>query len=324
MNKNIPIIQNILKKENRYELALKLENSYYEVCTGWNDFSAINIFVNYQNYLYLNDLKDEEKQLLITLFNAFEYTDNFIRYIEFKIDNKISIPNINDTIYIFIDEAGDMDFSKKGSKYYMFNFLVKQRPFNLHEYISNYRYSLLERNLNPLNGKRLDIEAFHAHKDNKYIKNELFNIITTFDESSIKIYSYILEKQKVNPEKTDKKEEFYIKNLSYSIQRLLDKLNIEKNFIIITDRLPVNKYKSKQIRALKNGIKKYIQKNSPSIRYDIFHHCSASSVNLQIIDYISWAIFRKHERNDNFFYKKIEKYILDEENMTENRGRSYY
>ena len=70
MNKNIPIIQNILKKENRYELALKLENSYYEVCTGWNDFSAINIFVNYQNYLYLNDLKDEENKYLKSIYES--------------------------------------------------------------------------------------------------------------------------------------------------------------------------------------------------------------------------------------------------------------
>ena len=27
----------------------------------------------------------------------------------------------SDVVYIFVDEAGDMDFSVNGSKYYMFN-----------------------------------------------------------------------------------------------------------------------------------------------------------------------------------------------------------
>ena len=48
----------------------------------------------------------------------------------------LKVQNISDTVYIFVDEAGDMNFSLKGSKYYMFNFLIKKRPFNLHEYIS--------------------------------------------------------------------------------------------------------------------------------------------------------------------------------------------
>ena len=97
--------------------------------------------------------------------------------------------NTSNTLYIFVDEAGDMDFSSKGSNYYMFNFLIKNRPFNLHEKISNYRYDLLERNLYNKDSTRLDLESFHAHKDNKYIKKELFKIISSFDKDSVKAYS---------------------------------------------------------------------------------------------------------------------------------------
>jgi hypothetical protein len=230
----------------------------------------------------------------------------------------------NDVVYIFVDEAGDMDFSSQGSKYYMFNFLVKQRPFRVHEHIANYRYSLLERNLHGLNGRRLDIEYFHAHNDNKYIKDELFNTISTFDKERVKVYSYILEKPKVFPQKRKEKERFYIDNLNYSIQRLLGKLQIDKDFIIITDRLPVQKNKKKQIGALKKGIKEYIRSNGLNIRYDIFHHTSASSANLQIVDYISWAIFRKYERGEDAYYNKIKVYILDEDMMTKDREINHY
>jgi len=228
------------------------------------------------------------------------------------------------SIYIFVDEAGDMDFSLKGSKYYMFNFLVKKRPFSLHEHISNYRYSLLERNLLEIGNKRLDIESFHACEDNKYIKQSLFEIISTFDENNVKAYSYILEKQKVVPSKRQEKDKFYIDNLNLAIQQLLNKLKIDENFIIITDRLPIQKNKRKQIGALKKGIKRYLTKNCLTIRYDIFHHCSASSVNLQIVDYISWAIFRKYEREDDVFYKKIEKYLIQTDVMTKHRKINHY
>ena len=238
--------------------------------------------------------------------------------------NKLKIQSISDTVYIFVDEAGDMDFSLKGSKYYMFNFLIKKRPFNLHEYISNYRYSLLERNLDPLNDTRLNIEAFHACEDNKYIKDEIFNIISTFNVDSVKSYSYILEKPKVEPNKRQEKDKFYIDNLNLAIHQLLDKLQIDKNFVIITDRLPVQKNKNKQVSALKKGIKEYLKSNNLNIRYDIFHHCSASSVNLQIVDYISWAIFRKYERNQDTFYKKIEKYLIDIDLMTKDRKVNHY
>jgi len=232
---------------------------------------------------------------------------------------------MNKIIYIFVDEAGDMDFSAKGSKYYMFNFLIKSRPFRLHEHLSNYRYSVLERNLDPNSGgRRLDIEAFHACEDNKYIKEEMFNIISTFDINSVMSYSYILEKPKVTPTKRKEKDKFYINNLNFAIQRLLDRLRIDRDFIIITDRLPVQKNKKKQVGALKKGIKEYLKKSNLTIRYDIFHHCSASNVNLQIVDYISWAIFRKYEMNQDVFYKKIEQYLIGIDVMTSGREINHY
>ena len=322
---HIKIIQNILKKQDNLELAVKLENAYYNFVTieemdDWEK-GTINLYVHPNYFVELCQVNlDFLKELLQGLLD----TNKFIYNIEVKIDKNIVSENISDTVYIFVDEAGDMNFSASGSKYYMFNFLIKRRPFNLHEYIANYRYSLLERNLDPLTGQRLNIEYFHASEDNKYIREEIFKIIATFDKESVKSYSYILEKPKVDPAKRKEIDRFYIDNLNLAIHQLLDKLKINKNFIIITDRLPVQKNKSKQISALKKGIKAYIKDHGLAIRYDIFHHSSASSVNLQIIDYISWAIFRKYERDQDTDYNKIEKYLIAVDVMTENRDINHY
>ena len=324
--KNIKIIQSILKQENKYNIAVKLENAYYEerIFDVYNsNLKEINIFVNPNYFIELNNLIEENQKLLIQLFNGLDTHKDVVSII-FSIKTDIELEESSNTVYIFVDEAGDMDFSTKGSKYYMFNFLIKQRPFNLHEYIANYRYSLLEKNLYPLQGRRLNIESFHACEDNKYIKEEMFNIISTFDKKNVKAYSYILEKPKVLPTKRKEKDKFYIDNLTLAIQQLLDKLSINKNFIIITDRLPVQKNKSKQVGALKKGIKEYLKNHNLMVRYDIFHHCSASSVNLQIVDYISWAIFRKYEWKQDTFYKKIEKYLIDIDVMTKGREINHY
>jgi hypothetical protein len=212
---------------------------------------------------------------------------------------------MNEMVYIFVDEAGDMDFSPKGSKHYMFNFLVKTRPFQLHEHIASYRYDLLERNLDPMVDKRLDIEAFHACEDNKYIRQRMFEIISTFTPDAVQVYSYILEKPKVNPTKRKENAVFYIDNLTYAITQLLDKIGIDQNFIIITDRL-------------------LLQANKNTLRYTLHHHCSASSSNLQIIDYIGWAINRKYEHGDGSYYEMIKKYLLEEEVMTKDRTEMHY
>jgi len=325
---SIKVIQYLLVQQKRHDLSIKLDGAYYkmEFVEAWNETESyvLELYVHPDHFLDLQRLDENDKNGLISLFTGLVDSSTFIKSLEVKIDKDIKVQNISDTVYIFVDESGDMDFTAKGSQHYMFHFLVKTRPFNLHEYISNYRYQLLEKGLDPLSDRRFDIEYFHAHNDNKHIKNELFSIISTFDKEKVKVYSYILEKSKVHPEKRKERDIFYIDNLTYSIGRLLDQLSIDKNFIIITDNLPIQQNKKKQIKALRTGIKEYMHRNSLSLRYDIFHHSSASSVNLQIVDYIGWAIHRKYEMSDILHYDKIKEYIIDEDIVTKERDNNYY
>jgi len=327
-NNNIKVIQNLLMQQKRHDLSIKLDGAHYklefiESCNNVVSYT-LELYVHPNHFLGLQKLHKNDINDLIALFSGLMDSSTFIKHIEFKIDKDVKVQDISDTVYIFVDETGDMDFTSKGSKHYMFHFLVKSRPFSLHEYISNYRYQLLEKSLDPLSDRRFDIEYFHAHNDNKHIKNEMFNIISTFDKEKVKVYSYILEKSKVHPQKRQERDRFYIDNLTYSVGKLLDKLNIDKNFIIITDNLPIQKNKKKQIKALRMGIKEYMSNNDLTLRYDIFHHCSASSVNLQVIDYIGWAIQRKYEMKDKLHYNKIQEYIIDEDIVTKDRENKYY
>ena len=326
--KNIQIVQNILKSDNNYDLSLKLDNAYYDSSevNCWDGYTTaeVKIFVNPSYYLDLVSLNKSSLKKLLAIINGLSHKYDEIVSIKFCIDEKINPESFNDVLYIFIDESGNLDFTEKGSKYFMFNFLIKKRPFLSHNAISNYRYTLLERNLDPLGGRRLNIEKFHACDDNKFIKEEMFKIISSFDTSIVQVYSYILEKPKVNPDTRNQDDKFYIDNLTYAIKKLLDTLDIDKDFIIITDNLPVKKNEKKQVKALKQGVAEYIQDNRSQLRYDIFHHSSSSSVNLQIVDYVGWAINRKYEHCQDHYFKIIEKYVLKIDNMTESRNEKCY
>lgn len=328
-NKEIRIFQEVLKQNNKFDLAYKFDRAEYEIFCydNWNGgLWRITFFVDPKYFIELSGLGDKDCELLIKLLDAMSFGDcGEIGGIEFKINKNLIAETFDDVLYIFVDESGDVDFSQKGSKYYMFSFLAKKRPFKLHETIASYRYALLERNLKVKGDKeRLDIERFHACEDNSFVRKRIFELIGSFETEAIQIYSYILEKSKVDPKKASKKASFYSENLKYAITRLLDKIQINQNFIIITDSLAVKEDKKKQIGAIKSGIKEYLRSKNLNVRYDIFHHSSASSVNLQIVDYINWAIFRKYERGDTEFYEKISKYLLDEEDMTRDREERYY
>lgn len=161
-NKAIKLIQNLLKQKGYFDIVNKLEDADLK-----HSFEGIWEVVTFQvnpKYIFdLNNCGENIHKEIIEILNLISFNNiNRIDCINFKINEKSFLDPFDDILYFFVDESGDMDFSEKGSKYYMFSFLVKKRPFKLHETISSYRYSLLERNLNPLNN-RLDIENFmHA------------------------------------------------------------------------------------------------------------------------------------------------------------------
>lgn len=323
----IKTIQNLLKIQKRFDLAVKFENAdlkHFDIEDDRYSIGAVILYVNPIHFFDLNQLNKKDTELILIILRALNLPYGYIAHFSVAINENIPQSTISDVVYIFVDEAGDMDFSPKGSKYYMFNFLVKTRPFQLHEYIANYRYELIERNLDPLVKDILDIEKFHACEDNRYIRRRMFEIIGTFAKEAVQVYAYILEKSKVNPDKRKENHIFFADNLAYAITQLLDKININRDFIIITDSLPVKSKKERQVGALKKGIKAYLKANKLGSRYTIHHHCSASSSNLQIIDYVGWAIYRKYEHGDPSYYELIKWYLLEEEVMTKDRKEAHY
>jgi hypothetical protein len=113
---NIKTLQNMLKQQKRFDLAIKFENAYIETheVYEWNDNYTIVRF--YVNSIYIFDLKqidERDRTLIQEILNTIPALFNKIEAIQFAINETIPQSDIRDAVYMFVDEAGDMDFSQK-------------------------------------------------------------------------------------------------------------------------------------------------------------------------------------------------------------------
>ena len=204
-------------------------------------------------------------------------------------------------LYIFLDEAGNFDFSATGTKYFLLGSITKERPFYAGHELNELKYDLVE--------KGIGIEYFHAANDQQATRDDVFKIICSNLEG-VRYDSVIVEKQKTKTA-FQANEKFYPKMLGYLLRYILKQhqLSKYKEIIVFTDRIPIQRKK----KAVEKAIKETLAKMLPeSARYRIYHHDSKSNFDLQIADYFNWAIYRKWDRGDFRSYDKIKSTIKSE------------
>lgn len=216
-------------------------------------------------------------------------------------------------LYIFIDEAGNFDFSTKGTRYFLLGCITKERPFHAGHELNELKYDLVE--------KGIDLEYFHAAEDQWATRNEVFEIICNHLEGAF-YDSVVVEKRKTGPA-LQAPEKFYPKMLGYLLRYVLERyqLSIYREVIIFTDCIPVNKKR----KVVEKVIKETLAKMLPtSARYRIYHHDSKSNFDLQIADYFSWATYRKWDRGDARSYDLIKSVVRSEFDIFRTGTTHYY
>ena len=148
-----------------------------------------------------------------------------------------------------------------------------------------------------------DIEYFHASEDRQVVRDEVFKIISPL--TNIRVDSLIVRKNKVAPP-VQVSSRFYPEMVEHLLQypfdpRGLDVSRYEKVFFFF-DRAASS---AKQKKALISGIKKYLAKHLHNVSYHIAMHSSASHPYLQVVDYLSWAVYVHWERNEDRPYLQV-------------------
>lgn len=224
----------------------------------------------------------------------------------------MSTSNEKPYLYVFLDEAGNFDFSRNGTRFFIIGCISKTRPFQAFNELIELKYDLVE--------KGVDLEYFHAAEDQQATRNEVFEIIQR-NLMDVRYDAIVVEKRKTGPA-LQKPEKFYPRMLGYLLKHVLDQHEIDhfEEVIVFTDKIPVQKKK----KSIEKGVKEILARMLPgSVRYRIYHHESKSNQDLQIADYFNWAIYRKWDREDERSYKLISRAVASEFEIFQT-GRTYY
>lgn len=190
-------------------------------------------------------------------------------------------------VYIFLDEAGNFDFSPSGTPYFILGSLTKERPFHAYRELTDLKYDLVERGTN--------IEYFHATEDKQAVRNEVFRIISS-KLTGCTIDATVVEKRKTHPSLHDAGK-FYAKMLGYHLRYILERVEWSgvAEVVVFTDRIPVVKKRNAIEKAVKQTLAAMLPKGAT---YRVLHHDSKSNFDLQIADYCTWALHRKWTGGD--------------------------
>ena len=220
------------------------------------------------------------------------------------------------TLYVFIDEGGNLDFSSSGTKYFVLSSISWERPFDIYVDLTNLKYDLLEQ------VPDVEIEYFHASEDKQNVRDMVFDVIKRY-LSRIRIDSVVVEKRKTMPSMQEE-ERFY----PYMIKSLLNyvinghDLSAINKVVVFTDAIPIYKKRHAIEGAIKTILKPLLVPNGKV--YKILHHSSKSNFNLQVADYCNWAVYRKWESNNERSYQYIKDYLKSEFDIFRTGTTCYY
>ncbi len=217
----------------------------------------------------------------------------------------------NRCLYIFLDEGGNFDFSPTGTRYFTLTSVAMHRPFAVRDLWDDYRHELLEFGRN--------VEYFHCADDNRYLRDRLFSILHDH-QTSLRIDSLIVEKAKTGPPLRND-HRFYPEMLGYLLRHVFEHLNGYSEIIAITDTIPHQKKR----KAVEKGVKQALKAMLPAeVKYRVLHQASRSHYGLQVADYCNWAIYRKWDTGETYYYDQIKDALHSEFEIFKTGTQRYY
>src|SRR3989344_4145628 len=202
--------------------------------------------------------------------------------------------------YIFLDESGDLGFSKNSSKWFLFTLALVSSPRSL-EHITKKVWRTLRK-------KHQSLSELHAYHSDHATRRRMFTALSELED--LAIMCIVLNKQKVYIDLQNQKNYLY----NYTANILLDRLcrnthSAPDNKInLFVDRRDTKK-------KLRENFTKYLTDSMLSRGrggFKVTLHSSIDNKSIQAVDFISWAIFRKYERGDYEFYEIIKSKIVEE------------
>jgi len=187
--------------------------------------------------------------------------------------------------YVFADEAGDFEFSRKppASKYFIVCAISMDS--------CDIGHALLELRRQLIWGGQQVGAYFHASEDRQAVRDRVFDLIRPAD---IRIHATVMEKSKAIPKTRVSKERFYQYGWFYLFKFVANKIVTKDHELMVTTASMGTKKGQASFTACVNDV---LQQTVPLKREQwVTSFCpAAADPCIQIADYCAWAIQRKWE-----------------------------
>lgn len=205
--------------------------------------------------------------------------------------------------YIFLDESGELGFKETSSKYFVISLLSckEEEIYIIRRIMKKIREKLIKKKL----------KRYPELKGNNSTDKIREDVLKKFSVTKAEIFAVVLEKSKIYEYLKIKKHKLY----NYLSNLILNECSLDGDKIkLIVD-------KSKTNRSLRedfdNYIRNSINRKNTSCNLEIKHENSQKEGCLQVLDFVSWAIFRNYEWKDARFMDIIRNKIVIKKEMFE-------
>lgn len=206
-------------------------------------------------------------------------------------------------MYIFLDESGDLgfDFTKKRTtKFFIVTVLFSESKRPIEKCVRLVHKGLRKK----YKGIR---SVLHASAEEPVTRQRLLEKLATKNCTLMTIY---LNKEHVYTKLQNEKSVLY----NYVTNILLDRI-ITKKLIPITRRVYLIASKRETNKFLNENFSSYLRdqtRNVHKLHLHIEIKTPAEEKALQAVDFASWAIFRRLEYGDDWYYNIIKDKIVEE------------
>jgi len=176
---------------------------------------------------------------------------------------------------LFLDEAGNFDFSERGTPYLLVCATYLQVEKGRSGDLAALRYEL--------NAAGHDIESFHASANTPFVRQSFLRRLTAAG-GELGIFAVVLDKTSFRETPPDPAETYL--NLFSLVLGMANLWTGE--CAVYADRIPLQRSRKTIMKAVRQSL-------GPRA---VHFHSAASSLELQIADYCTWAVWRQLVRQD--------------------------
>ena len=187
------------------------------------------------------------------------------------------------TLYIFIDESGNFDFSERGTRHFVMAGVATLRPMESAAHLHSLRYRLLNHGH--------DISDFHASMDSQYVRNRVFQTFSRIEGIHAET---IFATKNLLPENLRSSNALHARFGEILVDRILKSFpsNAYKSLVIIFDQaIPKSSH-----GPFHNSVKPILKELDKP--FQLFSQSMNRDMNGQIADYVAWSNYVALERSE--------------------------